>query len=492
MAARTTGSSPRYAKMLHRLGVPTYLGLGSDTLNLIEHGKFDIAIASFWYLAEELLTPLRRLSPQTKLLVESHDIHFLRNAREGLAGDEERSVPSALDDRFAAETMRELNVYAAADAVLTVSQKEADLINDLVGDPTLAHVVPDSEDFPVSPIPFEKRNGFLFVGNFRHPPNATALRHLCERILPLVSPEVLRDHPVTIVGNALDEGMAEYAARLPAVRPVGWVPAVVPYLHRARVCVVPLLSGAGTKRKLVQALMAGTPTVSTSVGVEGLNLENGRDVLVADDPEDFARCMERLATDHVSWRSLADSSRTVLDMRHGRMAASARLNEVLDLVLARPAKSEPVPSARLARSNNPYRAEVLDIRATVKRELPSGAQILVVSKGDEELVKFDGRPAWHFPRGEDGGFAGFYPADSHAAISHLEWLRKQGADYIVFPRTARWWLRYYAGLRRHLDSTYRIVYQSEACSIYGLAANDLIVGDPARASTNVRPAGAAR
>jgi hypothetical protein len=96
--------------------------------------------------------------------------------------------------------------------------------------------------------------------------------------------------------------------------------------------------------------------------------------------------------------------------------------------------------------------------------------VLVVSRGDEQFVRLEGRRGWHFPRHEDGRWAGFHPADSEAAVEHLESLRSQGAQYLVFPQTAFWWLDYYGGLEEHLVARYKLLASTEVCRIYDIRA----------------------
>jgi hypothetical protein len=105
--------------------------------------------------------------------------------------------------------------------------------------------------------------------------------------------------------------------------------------------------------------------------------------------------------------------------------------------------------------------------------LPHGARVLVVSKGDQALVDVDGWDAWHFPRGEGGGYAGYYPADSAEAIAHLEGLRVQGAQYLVFPRTSFWWLDHYPEFRVHLEQRYpRLPVPGDACHVFSLTSRE--------------------
>jgi GT2 family glycosyltransferase len=109
------------------------------------------------------------------------------------------------------------------------------------------------------------------------------------------------------------------------------------------------------------------------------------------------------------------------------------------------------------------------IRRIAADALPHKATVLVVSRGDEELLKLNGRKALHFPQGEGGVYAGHHPADSREAVSQLEALRAQGGSFLLIPKTGFWWLDHYQGLRRHLESRYRtIVRDSDTCLIFEL------------------------
>ncbi len=124
------------------------------------------------------------------------------------------------------------------------------------------------------------------------------------------------------------------------------------------------------------------------------------------------------------------------------------------------------------RVNDRYRETVLAVRDAVRQSVPSGSRVLVVSKGDDELLRFEDRQGAHFPQLEGGVYAGHHPADSAEAIEALERLRGDGAEFVVIPTTAMWWLDYYGGLRAYLESG-GAVANSESCLIYRL-------GSPAR------------
>jgi hypothetical protein len=108
------------------------------------------------------------------------------------------------------------------------------------------------------------------------------------------------------------------------------------------------------------------------------------------------------------------------------------------------------------------------VRAAVSEAVPAGAAVLVVSRSDDELLQLDGREGWHFPQDEQGAWAGYYPADSAAAIAHLEELRAKGAQYLVLPPSAFWWLDHYPELGRYLESRGPALVRNDDCIIFGL------------------------
>jgi len=115
-----------------------------------------------------------------------------------------------------------------------------------------------------------------------------------------------------------------------------------------------------------------------------------------------------------------------------------------------------------------YRELVREIQTAAVASTTAGTTIAVISRGDQELLRIEGRTGWHFPRGEDGTYSGYHPPHSESAITHLESLRSKGAQFLVIPRTAFWWLDFYSGFRSHLDSQYRRLYSDENCIIFSL------------------------
>jgi GT2 family glycosyltransferase len=151
---------------------------------------------------------------------------------------------------------------------------------------------------------------------------------------------------------------------------------------------------------------------------------------------------------------------------HGAFLARARWleGEIRELQL----EAEGLDEGFVANRRLGYRQLVEDVRAAVADHVPAGATVLVISRGDRELVRLDGHAGEHFPQAEDGRYLGHHPEDSAAAIEQLEALRARGAGFLVVPPTAAWWLEHYAELATHLERYPRV--ESDAATIYRLDA----------------------
>jgi len=149
---------------------------------------------------------------------------------------------------------------------------------------------------------------------------------------------------------------------------------------------------------------------------------------------------------------------TVADLQRG-------LREVQSLLRERTAAPAATPTRRQ------YDAVLEQLPAAVAGLVPADARVLVVTRGDDRLLALDGRTGGHFPQASDGAYAGHHPFDSAHAIDELERMRAAGWRYLVFPVTALWWLDHYAGLRRHLETTGRLLLRADGLGVvYGLLA----------------------
>jgi glycosyltransferase involved in cell wall biosynthesis len=191
----------------------------------------------------------------------------------------------------------------------------------------------------------------------------------------------------------------------------------------------------------------------------------------ADPSIEHAASLMRHVVDHPDEaRALGAAAHADLEREYSPAAVGNLIRERLLTIAHRDARQN--VRSELERYFAGYRSLTADMREIVEAVTSPHSTVLLVSKGDEDLVRLHDRTGWHFPRTEDGIYAGYHPADSEAAIAHLEELRGHGAQVIVFPGTAFWWFDHYAAFRRHLDGRYRRIWADERCVIYDLLAAD--------------------
>jgi GT2 family glycosyltransferase len=138
------------------------------------------------------------------------------------------------------------------------------------------------------------------------------------------------------------------------------------------------------------------------------------------------------------------------------------------------AQDAPASDSRSAFSANRrlgYRRLADRVCAAVADAVPPGSSVLVVSRGDRELVRLAECEARHFPQDPGGGYLGHHPRDSKDAIERLENLRAAGAEFLVLPSISYWWLEHYQGFAEHLRRRYPVT-DLDVCSIYRLDASD--------------------
>jgi glycosyltransferase involved in cell wall biosynthesis len=264
--------------------------------NAYANQQFDTVIIAFYTMAMTYMPVCRELFPDAKIIIDTIDLHFVREQRQAELHHDQQMMQGAMQTR-----RDELDVYAKADALWAITPVEQELLRkevavaDISIVPNIHEVLPDST-------PFEHRNDLLFVGNFWHPPNAEGLAWFCQEVLPLVRQQ-LPNIATHVVGANPPEFFQQFS-RL-GVHLAGWVPDLAPLLGACRLSIAPLLHGAGMKGKVGEALAAGLPVVTTAIGSEGMGLVDGENVLVADSAVAFADAVVRAYSNKSLWLMLA-------------------------------------------------------------------------------------------------------------------------------------------------------------------------------------------
>jgi len=284
--------------------------------------------------------------------------------------------------------------------------------------------------------------------------------------------------------------LKDSAAGLPVSIHSGyWDAAAVRDLMAACDCYVSLHRSEGTGLTLSDAMALGKPVIATgwSGNMDFMSMGNSFPVCYDmvqlqenigpyrageswADPSvtHAAELMRRVHDDRDAAQARGRAARRDIETNYSPHRIGTLIRQRLEAIAVRRRFAEFQEATRAEFGN--YLRLPERIRQAVGKSVPDGAAVLMVSKGDNELMKLNGRPAWHFPQNAEGVYAGYYPASSSEAIDHLEALRAHGAGYLLFPRTAFWWLAHYADFRRHLDGQYQRIWHDEDSLIYRLEA----------------------
>lgn len=280
-------------------------------------------------------TPLARfapfLPPDVPRVLDLFDVHSAMASRAlASAAPEERAAARREAERTLAFERRAAQACAAC---LAVSQRDADAVRMLLGIAAV-HVVPNGVDttfFTPSVIDTEP-GSLVFTGRMGYEPNADAVCYFAREIMPLIRAQAAGAR-LRVVGAAPPPHVSALASESVVIH--GEVEDVRPFLARADVVVAPIRAGGGTRLKVLEAAAAGKAIVSTSLGVEGLALENGRDVVVADDPEPFAEAVVGLLSDAGRRAALGAAARRAAS-RYDWRAIGASFRHILEEIPSRP------------------------------------------------------------------------------------------------------------------------------------------------------------
>lgn len=178
--------------------------------------------------------------------------------------------------------------------------------------------------------PTRRRPGvqnLLTLGTLYYPPNADGIRWFIEQVYPLVRQRA-PGACLTIIGKNPPPDFLEAAGRDPSISVTGYVPDLEPCMEAAAVVVVPVRAGGGMRVRILEAFARGMPVVTTTVGLEGIAAEPGREVLVADDPAGFAEAVCRVLASPELQDELARNGRRLAETRYDWQMVLRRMDAV--------------------------------------------------------------------------------------------------------------------------------------------------------------------
>ena len=266
---------------------------------LISHGsEFDCVVLSRCDFARKHMADVRLHAPQSRIIFDTVDLHYLRE-------DSEARLTRDPEIRRKARERQQLEheLIEQADETWVVSPVEQQLLQQKLPGKSV-QLLSNIVDVPGSKTPFALRQDYLFIGGFQHRPNIDAVLFFVQKIYPLVS-EQLRDAKFYIIGDKAPPEIVALATDRIVV--AGLQKDVRPFFDSVKLSVAPLRFGAGVKGKINQSMAFGVPVVATSLAIEGMNLTDHEEILVADEPKDFARALIELYESEELWNRLSEN-----------------------------------------------------------------------------------------------------------------------------------------------------------------------------------------
>lgn len=208
------------------------------------------------------------------------------------------------------------------DGLLAVSEEDAVALREAAGADLAITIIPiavDTDELPVAARAPQAEH-LLHIGTMYWPPNIDGMQWFIQEAYPPIRaarPEVALD----IVGSRPPQELTAYNGNGQNINVTGYVADVQPFLERCGVFIVPLRAGGGMRVKILEALARGLPLVTTSLGCEGIAVQHGQHVLIADTPEEFAQATLRLLDDRALADELGRNGRALIENTYDYRAA---------------------------------------------------------------------------------------------------------------------------------------------------------------------------
>lgn len=296
----------RYCVDLENLGINVLTKGYIDIMTFIRRyaKSYNLIIVSRLPVAQQFLPLIRECAPKSLLIFDTVDLHFLRLEREDLLHHKQISSETKQIETH------EFRLMELSDITLVVSPHELDLIHERRPDLNI-QILSNIHEILYSYVPFQHRNGIVFIGGFNHIPNVDAIQFFIRDIYPRIKTK-LKDVPIYIVGSNPPEVIKKLASDLVIV--TGFIPDVSLFFKTCRLSISPLRYGAGVKGKINMSMAYGLPVVTTSIGAEGMFLENNVNSIIANDPADFADGILDLYSNEKIWNEISINSVKNIEM----------------------------------------------------------------------------------------------------------------------------------------------------------------------------------
>lgn len=300
------------------------LGISTQIIKL-NHDSFDEYLKSFapdvvlfdrFMIEEQFGWRVAEHCPDALRILDTEDLHCLRKVRqEAFKKRKEFQVASLLTSEIA---KREIASIYRCDMTLIISTYEMELLTTVFKvDKALLWYLP----FLLNPLKedhfnnlpaFEDRAHFMTIGNFKHEPNWNMVLYLKETIWPLIKKE-LPEAELHVYGSYPSGKVTQLHNEKQGFFIKGWTEDANQVMQKARVCLAPLRFGAGIKGKFVEAMQNGTPSITTSIGAEGMHGKLPWNGKIADEVAEIVANAVTLYRNKETWEVARKNGKTIIN-----------------------------------------------------------------------------------------------------------------------------------------------------------------------------------
>lgn len=297
--------------------------LENALLETLGDEEFDLAICDF---VQSALLFRRVTNIPTLLFTHNVEAKIFKRHLEAATNPATKLLWSSQQKRMERFEEKSINSF---DRVIAVSDNDASIFEDEYGAQNAVSIPTgvDIDFYQPGDHENEQASNIVFCGSMDWLPNEDGVRYFLTDIAPILDQRIA-DWSLTVVGRNPSEAMQTLAKQNPKVTLTGWVDDVRPYLVKAGVCVVPLRIGGGTRMKIYEAMAMGKAVVATTVGAEGLEVEDKRDIRLVDEPSEIADAIAELITQEPVRRSMEQSARRLVEENFSWGSVADRFSEI--------------------------------------------------------------------------------------------------------------------------------------------------------------------
>jgi glycosyltransferase involved in cell wall biosynthesis len=310
---------------MQQFGIETIYGNFDFDSWIQRNGKYlDVVWLSRPHISIKYIEKVKNYT-KAQILYYVHDLHYLREKRRY----EIEKDPNALRESERLKAI-EFSLFNRVDVILTPSNIEKKiLLSELPGvnvEAIPAYMYEELAEF--SEIAgFRSRKDVLFLGGFGHPPNVDGALWFLKEILPLLTASI-PDLKFIIAGSKPPQNIQKLTSKNIVV--TGFIKDLAPQFSDLRVFVSPLRYGAGVKGKIITSMSYGVPVVTTSVGAEGIGLEDRQNALIVDDAKKFAEAVLELYRDEDLWNRLSQNSLKFIKDNFSTKSAEEKISSIIN------------------------------------------------------------------------------------------------------------------------------------------------------------------